>query len=108
MKRKLIAQEFIRNIVEVKVDGEKIISSWPIGYGGRKRKNMAKREEMLQKDLLKALKGGKEMLERAKFLEDEGLKIVHNSKEDSPEWRQGLTMQAFAWELRNFYAKMFN
>lgn len=69
---------------------------------------MSKREKQLQKDLAKAIKCGIEMLERARFLEEEGLKIIHNSKEGSSEWRHGLTMQAFALELRNLYERMFN
>lgn len=69
---------------------------------------MVKNNQELNQKYSKALSGGLEMLNRARFLEEKGLELVHNSEEESPEWRQGLSMQAFAWEMRGFYEKMFN
>lgn len=69
---------------------------------------MTNNKQELNQKYSKALLGGLEMLNRAKFLEEKGLELVRNSEEESPDWRHGLAMQAFAWEMRGFYEKMFN
>ena len=69
---------------------------------------MTKIEIEITKKYSKALKGGKEMLERAKNLREIGENLIKNNETGSSEWEKGSLIVAISWEMVNFYTQMFN
>lgn len=64
-------------------------------------------KEEMQERYIKAIEGGKELLERADFLSERGLKMASESGPYTLDRMQGITLHSVALEMRYFYEKMF-